>query len=386
MPIHMGVGFSCQAEVTQAGREAAEQAIAHLAGRRPDLWLVYGAMRFADPRVLRAIRSLSLGTPLVGCTDAGGLVTSGPQRNGLVVVGLVGEGVRFLTGIAHPIHGESRRAGDMLAQTLKAFRPVDPRAILLFPDGLTSNNPDILRGLQKVFGDQLPVAGGCAADDFHFQKTFQFYNDEVYNDSVPGVLIAGEIRIGMGIRHGWLPVGRPRKITQSTGQIIHTLDRKPAVSIYEDFLGLTRAELRDEPIARVAITYPLGTPPEGRGEYLLRGVMRVGRGGSLVCSGDMKPGTTVQLMIGGYEAALEAAQQAAHEALKDLGRAKLQGALVFSSVARQKMLGSEFQGEIDVVRDALGGAGVRLGGFYTYGEYGGRMFHNESVVVMAMGS
>ena len=70
---------------------------------------------------------------------------------------------------------------------------------------------------------------------------------------------------------------------------------------------------------------------------------------------------------------------------------------MFCSVARQKMLGSEFQGEIDVIRDALGGSGVRLGGFYSYGEMapashdGGRaqkptsLFHNESVVVVAFG-
>lgn len=386
MPVHMGVGISAAAEVAQAGRDAAEQAIAQLAGRRPDLWLVFGAMRFADPRVLKAIRSLSLGTPLVGCTSAGGMITSGPQRNALVVVGLVGEGVRFLTGVSKVVHGDSQKAGEELAHTLEKFRPVNPRALLVFPDGLANNNADVLRGLRKVFDDSLPIGGGCAADDFHFQRTFQFFDDEVLTQSVPGVLISGEVRVGFGVRHGWLPVGRPRRITQATGSVIHTLDRKPAISIYEDFLGVTPAELKEESIARMAITYPLGTPPEGRGEYLLRGVMRVGKAGSLVCSGDLKPGRTVQLMIGGYQAALEAAQQAARDAMRMVGRVKLQGALVFSSVARQKMLGSESQGEIDVIRNALGGAGVRLGGFYTYGEYAGKMFHNESVVVITMGS
>ena len=73
-------------------------------------------------------------------------------------------------------------------------------------------------------------------------------------------------------------------------------------------------------------------------------------------------------MIGGHEAALEAAQQAAGDAADQIGRAHVKGALIFCSVARQKMLGTEFQGEIDVIRDALGGAGVRLGGFYGYGE------------------
>ena len=229
-----------------------------------------------------------------------------------------------------------------------------------------------MRGLRQAFGQEIRVAGGAAGDDFHFQRTFQFYNDEVLHDSAVGVLVSGEVRIGLAIRHGLLPVGRPRRVTQSSGPVIHTLDGKPAVSIYEEFLGMTRAGLKDEPIAKVALTYPLGTPIGSANDYLLRGAIRVGRAGSLICSGDMKTGSMVRLMIGGYEAALEAAQQAAQEAIAQVGRDRVGGTLVFSSVARQKMLGSEFQGEIDVIRDALGGAGVRLAGFYSYGRIWGR--------------
>jgi hypothetical protein len=141
----------------------------------------------------------------------------------------------------------------------------------------------------------------------------------------------------------------------------------------------------------------LGTQVRGYSEYLLRDAIRVGRAGSLICTGDVPEGSEVRLMIGGYESALEAAQQAACDAVERLGPHRLKGALVFCSVARQKMLGSEFHGEIDVIRDALGGSGVRLGGFYSYGEVAptprslGRaktlvpLFHNESVVVVALG-
>jgi hypothetical protein len=129
---------------------------------------------------------------------------------------------------------------------------------------------------------------------------------------------------------------------------------------------------------------------------LLRDAIRVGRAGSLICTGNVPQGSDVRLMIGGYESALEAAQQAACDALDQLGGTRVKGALVFCSVARQKMLGSEFQGEIDVIRDALGGAGVRLGGFYSYGELAagsspkrakarGPLFHNETAVVVALG-
>ena len=181
--------------------------------------------------------------------------------------------------------------------------------------------------------------------------------------------MCGDISVGIGVRHGWVPVGRPRRVTRATGHVVYQLDGKPAVSIYEDFLGIKREELIQDTLASVTLTYPHGYGnAAAKAEYVLRDAIRMGRAGSLICTGNVAEGSDVRLMIGGYEAALEAAQQAAYDATDQLGGVRLSGALVFCSVARQKMLGSEFQGEIDVIRDALGGAGVRLGGFYSYGE------------------
>ena len=88
MSVEMGVGASSHADVSVAGQEAAEQVISHLAGRKPDLVLVFSSIRFADPRLLRAIRSATGGVPLIGCTDAGGISTSGPKRRSVTVIGL----------------------------------------------------------------------------------------------------------------------------------------------------------------------------------------------------------------------------------------------------------------------------------------------------------
>ena len=76
-------------------------------------------------------------------------------------------------------------------------------------------------------------------------------------------------------------------------------------------------------------------------------------------------------MIGGYESAYW--RQPAPPRIRLSGpigqSTRFKSALVFSGMAAgRKMLGSESQGEIDIVRDSLGGVGVRLGGFYGYGE------------------
>jgi len=397
MSIEMGIGFSFQADVFAAGHEAAQQAISNLAGRRPDVVLVFSSIRFADPRMLKAVRLATGGAPLVGCTDAGGIVTAGPKRRSVTVIGLALQNGACLTVVERQISHRPRAAGEHLTHDLLRQAPKDPRCMLVFPDGLTVSGSEILAGIEKRIPRKVALAGASAGDDFFFQKTFQFFDDEVLTDSLPGVLLCGDIKVGIGVRHGWVPVGRPRRVTRSIGHVVYQLDHRPAVSIYEDFLGLKRQELMEDTLASITLGYPLGTEVPGQSEYLLRDAIRVGRGGSLICTGDVAQGSQVRLMIGGYESALEAAQQAAYDARDHLNGARLKGALVFCSVARQKMLGSEFQGEIDVIRDALGGESVRLGGFYSYGEVapasGTRrktkpsnpLYHNEAVVVVAFG-
>ena len=397
MTLEMGIGVSAQADVFAAGQEAAEQVVSHLAGRLPDLVLVFSSIRFADPRMLKAVRSVTGLAPLIGCTDAGGIITSGPKRRSVTVIGLVSAGGTFVTAVERDLSNNPKLAGQRLAETLMSQAQDKARCLLVFPDGLSVSGSDVLAGLERRVPREVPIVGAMAADDLFFQKTFQFYNDEILTDSMPGAVFCGAIKVGIGVRHGWVPVGRPRRVTRSAGHIVYQLDHRPAVSIYEDFLGLKRDELMQETLASVTLTYPLGTDVPGQPEYLLRDAIRVGRAGSLICTGSVAEGSHVRLMIGGYESALEAAQQAACDAALSLGPGGLKGALVFCSVARQKMLGSEFQGEIDVIRDALGGEGVRFGGFYSYGELapsagargrsrpGVPVFHNESVVVVGLG-
>jgi hypothetical protein len=397
MSLDVGVGVSSQVDVHLAGQEAAREAVAHLGGAFPDLALAFASIRYADPRLLKGIRSMTAGCPLVGCTDAGGIGTSGPVRRSIVVMVLKTRGGGFQIGLGSGVSKDSRAAGRMLAESLDQPRAAPARALLVFPEGLGGNGADLIRGLQSQLGSALPIVGGAAADDFAFQRTFQFFNDEILTDSVPGVLFCGDIKVGIGVEHGWSPIGRLRRVTNASGAVIYELDRRPAVAVYEEYLGVKREDWSEQPLAHWVMTYPLGSLTSGNSEYLVRHALRVGEKGSIVCNAEIPTGSVVHLMIGGSESALEAAKKAAKRAARQVGSQRLKGALVFCSGARQKMFGSEFSGEIDVIRDIIGGSGVQLGGFYTYGELAPRTlsgerrserantFHNESVAVMALG-
>jgi hypothetical protein len=397
MGLLFGSGVSAEADVFRAGQQAALNAIKSLKGDSPSLILVFSSIRFADPRMLKGVRSVTGDAPLIGCTDAASICAAGPRRRSVCVVAISLSTGQVITAVGRHLSQNAGAAGSALAEAIRRENPETPKALFVFPDGLAANSNELLRSIETTLGFPVPILGAAAADDFFFQKTFQYYNDEILTDAVPAALLCGDVKIGVGSRHGWMPLGRSREVTRAKGHVIYQLDGHPAISIYEDYLGLRKEEMMEETLARIAITYPLGKPVNGYAEYILRDAIRVGKAGSLICTADLDEGSHVRLMIGGYESALEAAQQAALEAVEQIPKAQIRGALVFSSVARQKRLGSEFQGEIDVIRDVLGGANVTLGGFYSYGEFapiessrrGRRRWHNEfqnqSVVVVTLG-
>jgi hypothetical protein len=262
------------------------------------------------------------------------------------------------------------------------------KVLAFFPDGLAGNGADIVRGAQEVLGPGFPIVGGSAGDDFLFQKTYQYFQGKVSTGTVPGILFDGSIRFGIGVRHGWTPIGEPHRVTKSEGNILHEIDGKPAVGVYEDYFGKKSDELRKEPLARMAIMYPLGIVLPGAEEYLIRDPITVKEDGSIVCAAEVPIDSQVSLMVGGKEEAIQAARVAAQQS------ASPSFSLNFNCIARNKVLGDRVGDEINAVKAVLGPRADIIG-FYTYGEQApltgliGKdcksQFCNETMVILAIG-
>src|SRR3990167_2246653 len=103
---------------------------------------------------------------------------------------------------------------------------------------------------------------------------------------------------------------------------------------------------------RQLIAYPLGIQLESSEAFLLRCVRRIEPDGSLLCTGEIPAGSTVRLMIGNKELALEAASRAAEQALRPLS--KVSFVLVFDSVSRRTLLGFDAAQDIHRIRKIVG--------------------------------
>ncbi|MFH1684054.1 MAG: FIST N-terminal domain-containing protein [Candidatus Margulisiibacteriota bacterium] len=394
MSIQSAVGFSKKDDAFAAGAEACAQAFERVGGGA-DLVMVFSSVRLAQKKMLEGVRSVSRNAPLIGCSDSGEIVTEGPRSGGVAVMALKSDQIKFVTGIGKGIKSDSRKTGSCVAQDVLEKAGKKPSLFIMLPDGLNGNGAEIVRGVQDVLGQRFPIMGGSAGDDFAFKKTYQYFDGEVLTDAVAGVGFFGKFSFGVGVKHGWEPIGLPKKVTRSRGAVLESLDNEPALKIYEDAFGKSAEELTKEPIARMAYTYPLGMSVEGSDELLIRDVVIADKEGKITCAAEIPEGAEIRLMLGDKEKAIQAACEAAKNSLAQLKGTQPKIIFVFNCMARHKLLGPRIGDEIFAIQEVLG-LDVPLIGFYTYGEQaplGGQLdpskcyscFHNETMALVAIG-
>lgn len=382
----------------QAGFEATARAIENMGGGDPDFTIAFSSVALTQEQVVAGIKEASNNAPGIGCSDAGAITAEGPSAKSVAVMAVKSDKISFTSGLGKDIKKDARAAGRALAEDVKSRAKGDLKTLIMLPDVLTGNGADIVRGALDVLGAHFPVVGGAAGDDFIFEKTYEYRDGEVVSGAVAGAGLSGDFRFAMGVRHGWVPIGPPMKVTKSEGAVVHTLDNRPAVSIYEDYFGTKAEELRKEPLARMAITYPLGIKISGMEEYLIRDPITVDDKGAITCAAEIPEGSEIRLMIGSKEKAIEAAEDAARKVMNDLAADKAvpKFVLMFNCIAREKLFGQKAKEEIEAVKKILG-ADVPILGFYTYGEQAPlsgetkntqliqSRFYNETMVLFAVG-
>jgi len=384
----VGSGISTKLDSFTAGREAAQNAYSQLKRRKPDIIITFISTIFNQKEAIKGIRSVIKESPLIGCSSAGSITITGAFRGSISIFTINSDSISFSLGAARHISRNARLAGHQASKEAfsKSIKDKTTKVFIMFSDSLSGNGADILRGAQEVLGTSFPIIGGAAADELGFQKTYQYLNNNIYTDSIVGLLISGNINIGIGKAHGWQPVGRPHKITRARSNIIREIDRKAAVEIYEEYFEKSFEELKEVGIGKLGVSYPLGIRIKEKNEYLIRTPLKVEENGSLVLNAEIPEGENVTLMMGDRNLALKAAESACMEAARDIQSPNIKFITVFSNIGRYKLLRKDSQKEIEIIKEIFG-KNIPILGFYTYGEYasldtyeykGWSNFHNQT--------
>jgi hypothetical protein len=257
--------------------------------------------------------------------------------------------------------------------------------VLLFSDGIHVNATKLTAGLAASLPAHVAITGGLAADGARFECTYVGLGAFVAPRQIVAIALYGSsLRIGYGSVGGWSAFGPERVVTDSSDNVVKSLDGEPALALYKRYLGDAAAELPAS-----ALRFPLallgvdGTAP------LVRTILSVDDAHeTMTFAGDVPMGSRVQLMRASFDALLDGAEQAASNARRELGQ-DASAAILVSCVGRRLVLKQQTEEEIEGVRRVLGNGPV-LAGFYSYGEItparqgGPCELHNQTMTITTL--
>ena len=339
-------------------------------GFRPTLAIVFVSIKQDREAVCTMLNQI--GIDLIGATSSGEFI-NGHQSEGEIVILLLDVNRNNYSILIEDI---GRRSLEDTANNFlnDAFQKFEKPAFILITTLLTSDGKlldgeGLVKYIEKLAGPDITMFGGMAGDDITFTGTWVFTNDKS-TDYGMAALVLDESKIelhGLALS-GWKPMGVVRTATKSTGNLIFTIDDRPALEMYLHYLGHKESSLDDQ-IAffeTVGIHYPFQIERQNRLPKMCAPIGYDEEKNALVCESDVPQGSRLRFSTPPDFDIIQTVINKADE-LKTEQNADADALLIFSCAGRLSALGPMAQEENEGLFRIWN---APMAGFYTYGEFG----------------
>ncbi|MBU4304633.1 MAG: FIST C-terminal domain-containing protein [Candidatus Omnitrophica bacterium] len=386
-------GLSKGKDAREAATKAVEIAKGKLGDEKVALAVVYSSTQYNYQEVVDTVRQLTGGASLIGCST-GGEFTEEKVENQSVAVGLISsDKMKFFPALIEGVKEDEVGAMKTLMDKLplEEIEEYPYKAAVMFVDGLAGKGEEISIAATNALGVEVKLAGGAAADDLKFEKTFVFCEDKVASNAATICLITSKSPLFTGVKHGHIPLSKLLKATKAKGGVLYEVNNRPAWEVWKEEtkeaakeIGIDVEELKNSTeIGSLLIRYEMGIP---LGDGLkIRVPLSKNDDGSINFACTIPQGITFYIAKSEKQKQIESAYQAIMSAKAEAKGVKLAGALIFDCVCRGIILGEDFSKAVEQFKQALGD--IPLLGLETYGEicyapgqFSG--FHNTTSVAL----
>ena len=260
-------------------------------------------------------------------------------------------------------------------------------AFIIVTGLLQIDGEQIIEGIEKGFGGEVTVFGGMAGDDLALQGPLVFTNG---TSSVNGLLaiIIDEDKIAVnGIATcGWKAIGTTKTVTKSIGNIVYTIDDKPALDMVVKYLGVDiDLDSGKDVVTHIGAYYPLQLERENVAPVMRTAMFANKEDRSLICAGNVPQGSKVRFSLPPDFDAIDKVVEECAE-VKNEKQPEADAMIMFSCISRHLSFGVMMREEIEQVHHVWDAPMV---GFFSYGEFGKSKtgkheFHNNTCCVVAL--
>lgn len=389
----VGVGKSEETDSFKAGAEATDLALARAGLERCDFVFVFATVGYEQEKLLKGVRSVSKAASLIGCSSGGIITQGGPdeelKRVGVMVIS--SDEMKFTPVVAKGLKENSLKAGKEIAEKLNREWPENPKVLIMLPDGIYVNPDSLFKGLGTTLKEPVPFVGGAAGETLAFKKTYQYFNEDVLEDSAPCVLISGDFSFETGVSHGAVATGIEKVVTQAEGNHIYEIDQRPAFNIFKEYLGEEISDLHGVVVSGVCLG--VKAPKEVKEKYedvILRIPLRLDKkDGSLYMAAEWPVGKKILICERNPEKVIGKVREATEKIKAKIGPPGPKFVLQFNCMGRGKgIMGAKTaERELEASQEILG-KDVPWLGWYTFGEMAPigekNYFHNWTDVLLVI--
>jgi len=346
-------------------------------GFRPTLAIVFISVKQNRTAICKLLVNNDI--DILGATSCGEFI-NGHQDEGSTVILLLDLNRNAYDILFETIGADTIETASALIAK-KAKEKFEKPALIVCSTGLTDtgeffDGETLVKSLESALGADITFFGGMAGDDMALTSTYIFTRNKESNYGITALVLDGskvEVQ-GMAIT-GWKPVGISRTITKSKGNLLYTIDDKPAVEMYLRYLGKQGQEANEgfSMLFDVSMHYPFLLAKE-KGEPVPRTPLSIDQSeNALICDLEMPQGGTIWFSM---PPDLDISETIVGEAknLKETSMPDADALLIFSCAGRINVLGPLVTSENDGL-SALWK--VPMAGFFTYGEYGRALDRNQ---------
>ncbi|HMQ08981.1 MAG TPA: FIST N-terminal domain-containing protein [Saprospiraceae bacterium] len=268
-------------------------------------------------------------------------------------------------------------------------------ALIIATGGVFIDGEQIMEGIIQGYGkpassakEEVTVFGGMAGDDLIAEKPLVFTNGKSKDNAIIALIIDEDYVDVIGIATcGWNAIGTTKTVTKSEGNIVYTIDDKPALDMLLKYLGVevNPDDNKDIVTFHNSWYYPLQLERDN-GDTVIRATRFANsKNRSLICTGGVPQGSKIKFSLPPDFDAIETVVTEC-ESIKDDAQQEADALIMFSCVSRHLSFGALMKEEIDQVKNVWN---APMAGFFTYGEYGkskigNNEFHNNACCVVAL--
>lgn len=268
-------------------------------------------------------------------------------------------------------------------------------AFIIATGGIALGGEQFVEGISQGFGTtatsterEVTVFGGKAGDDLVLEATFVFTNGRSSDNAIIALIIDKDKIDVSGIATcGWNAIGTTKTVTKSEGDIVYTIDDKPALDMLMNYLGVEIKQEDDKEIVTFLSSwyYPLELERENKDPVIRTAMFANSKDRSLICSGNVPQGSKIKFaMPPDFDSIDKVVEDC--KGLKENTQQQADALIIFSCVSRHLSFGMVVKEEIEQVQKIWN---APMAGFFTYGEYGksknGKYeYHNNACCLVAL--